>query len=827
MNPDQLAVVTSPAPWNIVLAGPGSGKSRVIVERAKALKESGVNPADMAFVTFTNIGAKVMRRRLAEAVGHVGYVGTLHGMMMQLLRRDDPRWVLIGEDDAAEFLARHAKVMGYKGTDAELQAARSLDEFSDFMSPALRAVRAYRLFMRSEKMLDFDMVLREGLRCIESLRFENPWTHWFVDEFQDSGPEDAKIYLSANPTQLLVVGDPDQCQPAGTMVRLADGVSEKPIEDLRVGEQITTYARREKTFLKCGVVRAVSRRSYSGSMITVTAAGKSTDCTPNHRWLIKWLSGKGRNVDTWCTYIMRKGDHFRVGKTMFFRSDGSSVKAVIGLGLRMRQEGADSAWVLKTHETEAEATAHEQIVAANFGLPEACFKAAKNCRHFTQSVIDSIFANIHDQKARARLCLEAHGRLLEFPLFDKDEPRTRRTVQEIRACNLIDGVMHVPICPDRLDRNNRGGAWAPITVTSRQYSGYVWSLDIAKYHKYVANGIGTCNSIFGFRGARPANVTDYWNDKRFARHVMGLNYRCASRICDVANSVIAANAGRIAKDTISAVELEGEVNSQACPTDAAERMEVVSLAKQRIAGGVAPHEVAVLCRTNRLANELRDAVREAGVPVADVEPERKPKDWPLLLQMLSLIATPSSWAMARLFARLQAKHLKEDQAVAEHFVMCQRDQGHHPTAQWSFPSPGVILSLNADLSRYGISKASHALMAERIRLYRPDSIEELIAALRESPETKSTRGVNVLTVHAAKGEEWDAVIVAGTEMFHSADAAGFNEERRLLFVAITRARKYLNLTSASERRISLPNGQIIMRQAPTETICIPEICKNP
>ena len=210
MNADQIAVITSPAPWNIVLAGPGSGKSTVIVERAKHLKEAGVNPLAMAFVTFTNIGAKVLRRRLADAVGQVGFVGTLHGMMLMLLRRHDPNWVLVGEDDSDEFLHRHAKIMGYKGTEADLQAARSLDEYSSAMTPAMRAVRAYRTFMRSERMLDFDMVLTEGHALVHGLGFKNPWTHWSVDEFQDSGPVDAKIYLSANPEHLLVVGDPDQ-----------------------------------------------------------------------------------------------------------------------------------------------------------------------------------------------------------------------------------------------------------------------------------------------------------------------------------------------------------------------------------------------------------------------------------------------------------------------------------------------------------------------------------------------------------------------------------------------------------------------------------------
>ena len=97
MNANQLKAVTSTAPWNLVVAGPGSGKSTVIVERAKRLVENGVNPQKMAFVTFTNIGAAVLRQRLTASIGPVGFVGTLHAMMLGLLHKQNPLWTLIGE----------------------------------------------------------------------------------------------------------------------------------------------------------------------------------------------------------------------------------------------------------------------------------------------------------------------------------------------------------------------------------------------------------------------------------------------------------------------------------------------------------------------------------------------------------------------------------------------------------------------------------------------------------------------------------------------------------------------------------------------------------
>lgn len=533
MNPEQHAIVTSPARWNIAVAGPGSGKSTVIINRAKHLVAQGADPSSMAFVTFTGIGAKVLRRRLTESVGQVGFVGTLHAMMLLLLRRDDSRWVLISEEDAEAFLLRHAKLMGFRGSAKELEQAKALDEQASPITPALRAVREYRNFMRSEFMLDFDMVLTEGLRLLSRpASMANPWSFWFVDEFQDSSPVDARIYLTANPPHLFVVGDPDQ-------------------------------------------------------------------------------------------------------------------------------------------------------------------------------------------------------------------------------------------------------------------------------------------SIYAFRGARPDNVTDFWNDWRFTKHVMSSNYRCTAPVCDVANAIISRNPGRIEKDTIPVSEADSKVSYAVCATDEAERLAVGVWVSDRIVSGISAEEVAVLCRTNRLASEMREHLAIIGVPVAETESEKKPKDWPLLMLMLSMIATPNSWAIARLLARLQAKFEKADPDAAEKRVEAARGTCS-PASLWSFPSLPVILSLNADFSPYRISKASHSLLADRIRLYRPTTAEELLSVLREPGEVRHTRGVSVLTVHAAKGEEWTAVALPGIELYQDAEPE-MREERRLAFVAVTRARRYLYASCAESRRVTLPTGQtVVQKRTPCE-----------
>jgi len=119
LNPQQHEAVTSPARQILVLAGPGSGKTRVLTQRiAYLVYEQHVNPGNILAVTFTNKAAREMRGRLERMLGKgVGalWLGTFHSICARILRREaevlpfDANYVIMDADDQKSIVKRVLK----------------------------------------------------------------------------------------------------------------------------------------------------------------------------------------------------------------------------------------------------------------------------------------------------------------------------------------------------------------------------------------------------------------------------------------------------------------------------------------------------------------------------------------------------------------------------------------------------------------------------------------------------------------------------------------------------------------------------------------------
>jgi DNA helicase-2/ATP-dependent DNA helicase PcrA len=244
LNPPQREAVTTTKGPVLVLAGAGSGKTRVIAHRiAYLLGVEGVDPRQVLAVTFTNKAAEEMRRRVEELTLGAGIrpplIATFHSTCVRILRARaveaglKPGFVIYDEEDrlsvvkdamreldvdehaltpaAAVHRISHCKNHMLMPQEVETLARTPREE-------RLAALyRRYEAHMAAIGAVDFDDLLLRVVRLFESVPealqwYRRVWTHVLVDEYQDTNRAQYRIIqrLTEEHRNLCVVGDPDQ-----------------------------------------------------------------------------------------------------------------------------------------------------------------------------------------------------------------------------------------------------------------------------------------------------------------------------------------------------------------------------------------------------------------------------------------------------------------------------------------------------------------------------------------------------------------------------------------------------------------------------------------
>ncbi len=241
LNPAQREAVVHDRGALLVLAGAGSGKTRVVTMRIARLLEKGVQARSILAVTFTNKAAREMKERLIEQVGKPArgvWISTFHSLCSRLLRRDAHRigistgFTILDEGDQLSQLVRVAKQLGLKLDDgvpklvlqrigyAKNQGVRAGDPFpgtDDVATLAGRLMKPYVEHCRALSALDFDDLLLCGRELLETVhdvrkRYQALFRYVHVDEYQDTNPlQFDLIRMLVGPEKnLCVVGDDDQ-----------------------------------------------------------------------------------------------------------------------------------------------------------------------------------------------------------------------------------------------------------------------------------------------------------------------------------------------------------------------------------------------------------------------------------------------------------------------------------------------------------------------------------------------------------------------------------------------------------------------------------------
>ncbi len=242
LNDAQRDAVTHPHGPLLVIAGPGSGKTRVITHRIAWLIEQGIPPWRILAVTFTNRAAREMRSRLEALIGAEDsdkvWLGTFHRICVRMLRSHGqeigvPRnFVIFDGDDQMQVIRSALKELQI---DPKQYAPRALlsrisraksegDSLADFSSSTgsyfdeivARVWERYSAAFGEAAALDFDDLLLKTLEMFEhdGVRqiYEERFDHVLVDEFQDTSTIQYQLARawSAGSGNLTVVGDPDQ-----------------------------------------------------------------------------------------------------------------------------------------------------------------------------------------------------------------------------------------------------------------------------------------------------------------------------------------------------------------------------------------------------------------------------------------------------------------------------------------------------------------------------------------------------------------------------------------------------------------------------------------
>ena len=243
LNPEQRHAVSTTEGPLLVLAGAGSGKTRVITVRIAHLLDKGVQPEKVLAMTFTNKAASEMRERVAELVGEERAkrltVGTFHAFCLRVLRENAehlgfPGGISIA--DAADQLAacksvlRELHIAEASIQPAVLQSRISLlknqlmdpeafgkqpgDEQDDLVA---RGYARYEEFLRRSRKLDFDDLLLYTVRLLRENEYvrgglQRQYHYVLVDEYQDTNQPQYEVVrlLTKEHRNLCVVGDDDQ-----------------------------------------------------------------------------------------------------------------------------------------------------------------------------------------------------------------------------------------------------------------------------------------------------------------------------------------------------------------------------------------------------------------------------------------------------------------------------------------------------------------------------------------------------------------------------------------------------------------------------------------
>jgi DNA helicase-2/ATP-dependent DNA helicase PcrA len=487
LNPVQAEAVTHVDGPLLIVAGAGSGKTRVLTHRiAHLIRDHGVSPFEILAITFTNKAADEMKHRVGALVGPVAekmWVSTFHSACVRILRRDADRlgypkqFTIYDQADANRLTGYVIRDLGLdpkrfppRSVHATISAAKndhvSVDAYADragviYERKIADIYREYQARLQRAGAMDFDDLLGNTVTLFQNHpdvleSYRRRFKHVMVDEYQDTNTvqNEMVLLLTREHRNVCVVGDGDQCLPTGTMITTPTGP--KPIEQVQVGDEVMGTG--GHFTLVPGRVTHVKKGEWSGRQYFIRAGGHTLQGTPHHIVFADTML----DHDKWTIYLTHKHDRgWRIGVTSTVRV-GKDGLPQPGARVRINQEHADELWFLRVCDSREEASMWEAFFAAEYGLPTAAFHGVGRTILMGEARTERLY-DMLDTESRAKWLMEDLDLHREFPHMRPTAGRRRDTLSlsmfggERRVGRAGGLVAHhrVHWCSNRVDMAQR------------------------------------------------------------------------------------------------------------------------------------------------------------------------------------------------------------------------------------------------------------------------------------------------------------------------------------------------------------------------------------
>src|SRR4051794_32565080 len=839
LNAPQREAVVHPDGPLLVLAGAGSGKTRVLTHRiAHLVHTEAARAGEILAITFTNKAAQEMRERVELLLGRSTrgmWVMTFHAACARILRAEAPRlgytrqFTIYDQADSRRLVKRCLDELGvdpkrftpagvgHQISDAknklrDAAAYRELVE-SYFERTVADAYELYEQQLVRMNAMDFDDLLVRTVNVLELFpevraRYGAAFRHVLVDEYQDTNHVQYRLLQllaggEKGHRNLMVVGDDDQCLIAGTRVTMGDGTT-RAIETVRAGDVVLS-SHGSGDFRPARVTSVFRSGHRSDGIAITTVGGRRLVSTPEH------VHFAGYRV------ALSPHTHSRVARGRALtvtlcadRRGGSPLHEISLVGV----DGDGSP-----------------------GRTAACFE---DC--------GELFDVVERIGSEPDVTVRCLGRLGRGPGRGADDGFSLPCTT---AASVRPGMVVF----------TQDGHDVVASVGRVTLDRPVYDLNVDATHNFLAEGIVTHNSIYAFRGADVRNILEFQDEFPDARVIrLEQNYRSTQTILSAANAVISHNRGRMGKTLWSEIGEGDPIRVRELDDEHAEARFVVGEVERMIDEGVSKAEIAVFYRTNAQSRVLEDTLvrREIGYQVIGGTKFYDRAEIKDAMAYLTVLANPQD---AVSFTRIANSPKRGIGQTSLSRVLAHAETMGAPV--WDAAAdpasvPGLGTAAQRALERFMAAMAGLRdrveqripvgdlleavlddsgyrdwLQAERTieAQGRLENLEQLVESAREF-DARSDPGddrldaflqevalvadadtrrddeglVTLMTLHNAKGLEYPIVYIIGCEegIFphsRSLDEGTLEEERRLCYVGITRAMRDLTFTHARRRNV--------------------------